>query len=243
MTGPVTAPPSIVRSQSLINMTRIPVLSPRRSERMRLEDELADVWSRDAIPYPRMIGNYTHGSIRRAAGEGLAGVAGNVIRKLSIASITSSFTRRSGSQHSLHSPDKGTTLSVTSESDEREKNTDSSPIPSVSFENLTPTNCKSNNSLLSETLVRRTKAVVAQHSPITRSVSGPLDAASIATISSTSLSRPIPRARTPIIYKETIFAGTEDSLVGIRKALVRSGSSSLKIARRGVTGVKKVFAS
>jgi hypothetical protein len=243
MTGPTTAPPSIVRSQSLINMTRIPVLSPRRSERMRLEDELADVWTRDAIPYPRMIGSHTHGSLRRAAGEGLAGVAGNVIRKLSIASITSSFTRRSGSQHSLHSPDKGVPLSVTSESDEKEKDKDTSPNPLVSFESLAPINGKSTHSLLSESFVRRTKVVTAQHSPVLRSIPGPLDTASIRTISSNSPSRPIQRASTPIIYKEAIFAGTEDGLVGIRKALVRSGSSSLKIARKGVTGVKKVFAS
>jgi len=74
---------------------RIPVLAPSRADRIRLEALLADVWTRDIIPYPGMTG--------RARNEHPVRVsASSMMRKLSVASITSNFTKRSGSMASLH---------------------------------------------------------------------------------------------------------------------------------------------
>lgn len=68
----------------------MPVLAPARSERARLEAFLADVWSREILPFP--------GMTTRARSEHLVRTsASTVMRKLSVASITSSFTKRSGS--------------------------------------------------------------------------------------------------------------------------------------------------
>ena len=81
----------INRSQSLLTTnSRLPVLSPARSERARLEILLTDVWSRDILPFP--------GITARARSEHLVrSSATSVMRKLSVASITNSFARRSGS--------------------------------------------------------------------------------------------------------------------------------------------------
>lgn len=94
---------SINRSQSLLTTNRIPVVASSRSERARLESLLSDVWTRDILPFPGMSG--------RSRGEHLVRTsASSMIRKLSVASITSNFTKRSGSQPSLvsvhHSLDK-----------------------------------------------------------------------------------------------------------------------------------------
>ncbi|RVX68219.1 hypothetical protein B0A52_08728 [Exophiala mesophila] len=80
---------SINRSQSHMTSNRIVVLSPKRSERARLESSLADVWTRERLPYPGMIGS-RGGQIIRAS-------AGSLVRKLSLASIHAPFSRRSGS--------------------------------------------------------------------------------------------------------------------------------------------------
>lgn len=86
---------NINRSQSFLTTNRIPVLAPSRAERIRLEALLADVWTRDILPYPGMTG--------RARGEHLVRTsASSMMRKLSMASITSNFTKRSGSMASLH---------------------------------------------------------------------------------------------------------------------------------------------
>jgi hypothetical protein len=86
---------NINRSQSLLTTNRIPVLAPSRAERIRLEALLADVWTRDVLPYPGMTG--------RARGEHLVRAsASSMMRKLSVASIASNFTKRSGSMASLH---------------------------------------------------------------------------------------------------------------------------------------------
>ncbi|PHH67270.1 hypothetical protein CDD81_3039 [Ophiocordyceps australis] len=79
------------RSQSmLLNNARMSVLAPARSERAKLEALLADVWSREVLPFP--------GMTTRARSEHLVRTsASTVMRKLSVASITSSFSRRSGS--------------------------------------------------------------------------------------------------------------------------------------------------
>lgn len=80
----------INRSQSLLTTNaRIPVLAPSRSERSRLEGLLVDVWSRDILPFP--------GFTTRAKSEHLVRhSASSMMRKLSVASITSSFGRRPG---------------------------------------------------------------------------------------------------------------------------------------------------
>jgi hypothetical protein len=79
----------INRSQSLLTTHHIRVLAPKRSERVRLEQSLADVWTRDTLPYPGMSPT-RGGSIIRAS-------AGSLVRKLSLASIHSSFGKRSSS--------------------------------------------------------------------------------------------------------------------------------------------------
>lgn len=77
------------RSQSVATASRIPVLSPRRSERVRLEQLLSDVWTKSAIPYPGLTPKRSEYNIRESAN--------NVMRKLSMASIASNFSRRSAS--------------------------------------------------------------------------------------------------------------------------------------------------
>lgn len=81
----------INRSQSLLTTnTRLPVLAPARSERARLENILTDVWSRDILPFPGMTARIRSEHLVRSS-------ASSVMRKLSVASITSSFGKRSGS--------------------------------------------------------------------------------------------------------------------------------------------------
>lgn len=86
---------AINRSQSLLTTNRIPVLAPSRSDRIRLERLLADVWTKHILPYPAMTG--------RSRGEHLVrSSASSMMRKLSVASITSSFSsKRSGSVATL----------------------------------------------------------------------------------------------------------------------------------------------
>jgi len=86
---------SINRSQSLLTTKRIPVLAPSRADRIRLEALLLDVWTKEILPFPGMTG--------RARSEHLVRVsASSMMRKLSVASIASNFTKRSGSIASLH---------------------------------------------------------------------------------------------------------------------------------------------
>jgi hypothetical protein len=86
---------SINRSQSLLTTNRIPVLAPLRADRIRLETLLADVWTREILPYPGMTGRARSEHLVRAS-------ASSMMRKLSVASIASNFTKRSGSMASLH---------------------------------------------------------------------------------------------------------------------------------------------
>ncbi|KAK0119222.1 hypothetical protein ONS95_008080 [Cadophora gregata] len=86
---------SINRSQSLLTTNRIPVLAPARADRIRLEALLADVWTRDILPYPGMTSRARSEHLVRAS-------ASSMMRKLSVASIASNFTKRSGSMASLH---------------------------------------------------------------------------------------------------------------------------------------------
>ncbi|KAK2593123.1 hypothetical protein QQS21_009172 [Conoideocrella luteorostrata] len=88
--GTTSAPLSINRSHSLLAArARITYLSPSRTERARLEALLADVWSREILPFP--------GIATRSRSERLVRTsASTVIRKLSVSSITNSFVRRAG---------------------------------------------------------------------------------------------------------------------------------------------------
>ncbi|KAI6093713.1 Dbl homology domain-containing protein [Hypoxylon rubiginosum] len=85
----------INRSQSLLTTnTRIPVIAPSRGDRARLEALLADVWSRKVLPFP--------GITSRSRSEYLVrSSASTVMRKLSVASITNSFAKRSTSATSV----------------------------------------------------------------------------------------------------------------------------------------------
>lgn len=84
------------RSQSLLTTNhRTPTLAPPRSERARVEALLSDVWSRDILPFPGMTSRSRSEHLVRSS-------ASSVMRKLSVASIASSFGRRPGSLTSLH---------------------------------------------------------------------------------------------------------------------------------------------
>lgn len=72
----------IPRSQSMATPSHVQTLAPRRHDRYRLETVLADVWSKDLLPYP--------GMMRRS--DPIRAGANHVIRKFSMASITSNFS-------------------------------------------------------------------------------------------------------------------------------------------------------
>ncbi|KAF2219067.1 hypothetical protein BDZ85DRAFT_269289 [Elsinoe ampelina] len=83
----------IPRSQSVITPSHIPVLAPRRSDRIHLEAMLMDIWTKDTLPFPGLGSKRGEYSMRASAGH--------VIRKLSMASITSNFSKRSMSYTSI----------------------------------------------------------------------------------------------------------------------------------------------
>jgi CCR4-NOT transcriptional regulation complex NOT5 subunit len=96
---------TINRSQSLLTTNRIPVLAPPRGERIRLETLLSDVWSRDILPFPSMTS--------RARNEHPVRVsASSMMRKLSVASIASNFTKRSASIASLQKASEEASLAT-----------------------------------------------------------------------------------------------------------------------------------
>lgn len=86
---------TINRSQSLLAPKgRVPVLAPSRGDRARLEVLLSDVWTREVLPFP--------GVTVRARNEHLIRTsAHSMIRKLSVTSIASQFTKRSASLASI----------------------------------------------------------------------------------------------------------------------------------------------
>lgn len=95
---PLDAPPTfspgvMARSQSLLSSTHVPTLAPRRGERIRLEAALEEVWTKDMLPYPGMSNRRVENQIRASANS--------VMRKLSMASIASNFSRRSPSFSSM----------------------------------------------------------------------------------------------------------------------------------------------
>ncbi|KAF2864824.1 hypothetical protein BDV95DRAFT_632651 [Massariosphaeria phaeospora] len=87
------APNSVIRSQSHLSSNHIPTLAPRRAERIRLETALEEVWTKDILPFPGMGNRRVEDQIRASANS--------VMRKLSMASIASNFSRRSPSFSSL----------------------------------------------------------------------------------------------------------------------------------------------
>lgn len=86
---------TISRTQSLLaSKGRIPVLAPSRGDRARLEALLSDVWSREVLPFPGMTTRARNEHIIRTSAQ-------SMIRKLSVTSITSTFTKRSASFASI----------------------------------------------------------------------------------------------------------------------------------------------
>jgi hypothetical protein len=84
---------SVVRSQSHLSSGHIPILAPRRQDRIKLEIAISDIWTKSLLPYPGMNTNRMESTIRASANH--------VMRKLSIASMTSmssiasTFSKRS----------------------------------------------------------------------------------------------------------------------------------------------------
>lgn len=81
------------RSHSLLSTNRNQVLAPKRVDRMRMEHDLAKVWTKDLLPYPGMGSNRGEHLIRASANS--------LIRKFSMSSIASGFSKRSASLGSL----------------------------------------------------------------------------------------------------------------------------------------------
>lgn len=84
----------IPRSQSVATPSHVQTLAPRRADRGRLETLLSDVWTKHLLPYPGM-------TVGRS--EQIRGSANHVMRKFSMASITSNFSssKRSASNTSI----------------------------------------------------------------------------------------------------------------------------------------------
>ncbi|KAF2714037.1 hypothetical protein K504DRAFT_462484 [Pleomassaria siparia CBS 279.74] len=91
--SPTFAPNLVTRSQSHMSSNHVPTLAPRRAERIRLETALEEVWTKDILPFPGMGNRRVENQIRASATS--------VMRKLSMASIASNFSRRSPSFSSI----------------------------------------------------------------------------------------------------------------------------------------------
>ena len=86
-------PESISRTKSLLSTHKTAVLSPKRSDRIRLEQALADVYSKEILPYPGMTGHRSGHLIRASAGS--------LVRKISRANMHTPFGRRSLSMNTV----------------------------------------------------------------------------------------------------------------------------------------------
>lgn len=84
---------SVGRSHSLMASNRTPILAPKRMERTRMEHQLADVWTRELLPYPGMGGQRGENMIRNSASS--------MLQRLRGASLSSTFSKRSTSVPSL----------------------------------------------------------------------------------------------------------------------------------------------
>ena len=96
---------SLGRSQSHSTTNRVCILAPKRSERARMEHQLAGVWTRDLLPFPGMSGSRGENVILSSASS--------VIRKLSKASISGQFSKRSASVSSVTSSQADSARSAT----------------------------------------------------------------------------------------------------------------------------------
>lgn len=105
----------IPRSNSVMTPSHVPTLAPLRNERIKLELALSDVWTKDAIPFPGMGTRRTELSFRETAND--------LIRKLSMASITSNFSKRSMSYTGINNtyPTSSKAMSKTSRRPESSK--------------------------------------------------------------------------------------------------------------------------
>lgn len=121
----ISASDSISRSQSLLTTNRAVVLAPRRVERLRMEYGLTDVWTKELLPYPGINTNRGEHIIRTSASS--------MMRKLSRASKTGSFKKRSPSCVSL-ADEKLTSTAIdidsVSEGEEAEAESDVNSCPS-----------------------------------------------------------------------------------------------------------------
>lgn len=89
---------SVMRSQSLLVGSRVITLAPIRADRQRMEHSLADVWTRDLLPYPGMSPHRGEHLIRSSASM--------MMRKLSRAGKSNSLNKRSTSSTTV--PDNRT---------------------------------------------------------------------------------------------------------------------------------------
>lgn len=94
---------SLGRSQSHLTTNRVSILAPKRSDRVRMEHQLAGVWTKELLPYPGMNSHRPENIIRSSASS--------VIRKLSKASISGQFSKRSASISSVTSSKPESTCS------------------------------------------------------------------------------------------------------------------------------------
>jgi hypothetical protein len=81
------------RSKSLPTTSGVPILAPMRAERIKVEAAMFDVWTKDSIPYPGMGSRRPENIFKDTAND--------LLRKLSMASIASNFSRRSMSYTSV----------------------------------------------------------------------------------------------------------------------------------------------
>lgn len=114
----------ISRSQSVATPSHIPVLAPRRTERIQLEHLLSDVWTKDAIPWPGLGPKRSEYNIRASANH--------VIRKLSMASIASNFSKRSLSYASVSQASIAEMRTPKGLKPQKLKGRNPFPLPSVS---------------------------------------------------------------------------------------------------------------
>lgn len=84
---------SIGRSKSVMTANHVPILAPKKSDRSRMEALLFDVWSHDQLPYPGMSTHKVDRPLRASASS--------MMRRLSRASISSTFSKRSASTTSF----------------------------------------------------------------------------------------------------------------------------------------------
>lgn len=79
----------VCRSKSLLTPSQMTILTPAKADRARLESLVRDVWSRNVLPFPGMIMRSRSENIMRTS-------ASSMMRKLSVAGIASSLSKRSG---------------------------------------------------------------------------------------------------------------------------------------------------